>query len=157
MKFTFLVEDRFGPHFFEIFFRKKVSEGIFSGRLKRVRRCSIGNKMTRIISANAGKVDRIIIIADADGGSLEDKRSDILRYVSKTDAEHVMVVLMNYEIEEWICYSEGIEFGSQKPSDVLKHRKNYRKQRLPCYADKMDCQRLQGCKSFAALARSLES
>ena len=109
-----------------------------------------------MISVNIGKVDKIIIIADADGRNAEKKKRDILRFVKNEDLVHVQVVLLNYEIEEWICYSESISFGNQKPSDVLKHRKNYTKNQLPKYAERLDCKKLQSCNSFKRLAASLK-
>ena len=156
MKFLFIVEDHFGKPFFSKFFHKKLSEGFFSGSLVNVLSIIPGPKISRLIGANIGNVDRIIIIADADGGNLEEKKQNVLSFVKYDHVEHVKVVLLDHEIEEWICYSEGIEFGDQKPSKVLKYRKNYQKRQLPRYADKLDCKTLQSHPSFMRLASSLK-
>ena len=156
MKFLFLVEDYFGQPFFERFFSKKANERIFSGKLERVRHVKLSGKITRQIKANIGKVDRIIIIADADGGDLNAKNLHIARFIDNVYAEYVKIVLLDYEIEEWICHSEGIKFNDQKPSNVLKHKIGYEKYRLPEYAEKMDCVKLQGVTSFKRFASSLE-
>ncbi len=157
MKLCFLVEDCFGQVFFPRFFHKKNSEGVLGGRLERVIRCPIGSKMGRMISANVGKVDRAIVIADADGESLEEKMKKVLKHVKDEDKEFVKVVLLDHEIEEWICHSEGIRFGDQKPSDALRHHKNYTKNQLPRYAERLDCEKLQGYASFKRLVASLKS
>lgn len=156
MNFVFIVEDSFGPAFFDRLFHKKIAEGIFSGKLYKIHHCPIGNKTTRIVSANVDNADRIIIIVDADGIDLREKKLEVIRFVKKRDREHVKIVLLDHEIEEWICYSEGISFDS-KPSEVLKHHKKYRKQHLPQYADKIDCTKLQNCNSFKRLESALKS
>lgn len=157
MKFLFLVEDYFGRPFFERFFSKKIEEHIFSGKLERVHHVKLSGKIAKQIKANIRKVDRIIIIADADGGDLAAKKQDIAKFVDDVDVESVRIVLLDYEIEEWICQSEGIKFDGQKPSNVLKYKTGYQKFRLPTYAEKIDCNRLQHSNSFKRFASSLES
>lgn len=157
MKFVFLVEDHFGRPFFERLFSKKIDEQIVSGKLERVHHAKLNGKITKQIKANIGKVDRIVIIADADGGDPAAKRQNIARFVDNVDSEHVKIVLLDYEIEEWICYSEGIKFDDQKPSNVLKHKRGYEKFRLPEYAEKIDCKKLQDINSFKRFVASLKS
>ena len=157
MKFLFIVEDCFGKSFFSKFFHKKLSEGFFSGSLVNVLSRIPGPKINRLIGTNMENVDRIIIIADADGRNLEEKKQNVLSFVKSEYVGHVQVVLLDHEIEEWICYSEGIKFGDQKPSKVLKYSKNYKKSQLPRYADKLDCKTLQNHPSFMRLVSSLKS
>ena len=127
MNFYFIVEDKFGPSFIKQVFRKKSEEGMFYGRISDARRSSISNKMTRMISAAISSVDRIIILMDADGGPLADKEEKIKEYVAKKDLDHVRIVLLDNEIEEWICYSLEIKINS-KPSDVLAGKNGYQKE-----------------------------
>lgn len=77
MKFVFLVEDYFGRDFFKRFFSKKVAENVFSGQLKDSYTYNLGTKMGRIISANLGDADRVIVIADADGQDPEEKKCGV--------------------------------------------------------------------------------
>ena len=112
--------------------------------------------MGRIISANLGDADRVIVIADADGQDPEEKKQRIHRYVGSRHANRVRIVMLDYEIEEWICYSQGLKFGDQKPSAILKHKEGYQKRQLPTYAERLDCDKLQNCTSFRRLLSALE-
>ena len=154
MNFYFIVEDKFGPSFIKQVFRKKSEEGMFYGRISDARRSSISNKMTRMISAAISSVDRIIILMDADGGPLADKEEKIKEYVAKKDLDHVRIVLLDNEIEEWICYSLEIKINS-KPSDVLAGKNGYQKRDLLKYASKIDCAKLKDCQSFNRLISAL--
>ena len=150
MNFYFIVEDKFGPSFIKQVFRKKSEEGLFSGRISDARRSLINNKMTRMISAAISSADRIIILMDADGGPLADKEEEIKKYVDKKDLDRVRVVLLDNEIEEWICYSLGIKTNG-KPSDALAEKKGYKKRDLLKYVSKIDCTKLKNCQSFNRL------
>lgn len=156
MRFVFLVEDCFGPNFFKKFFSKKAEENIFSGQFQGSYSYPLGAKMGRIIGANLGDADRVIVIADADGQDPEEKKQRIHKYVGSRHANRVRIVMLDYEIEEWICYSQGLKFGDQKPSAVLKHKKGYQKRQLPTYAERLDCDKLQDCGSFRRLLSALE-
>ena len=157
MNYFFIVEDKFGPGFFQKFFNKKLDEGFFQGKLTKTIRLPIGPKMTRVIKTVVHKVDRIIILADADGKSLESKESDVLQYVDSEHTSRVRIVLFDYEIEDWICYSLGIKPCGKKPSLVLERKRDYRKNRMPRYANDLDCQALQNCRSFKSLVDSLRN
>ena len=121
MKFLFLVEDYFGPAFFEKFFSKKIDEHIFSGKLEGVRHAKLNGKIIKQIRANIGKVDRIIITADADGQDLATKNQDIIRFVDNEYTKYVKIVLLDYEIEEWICHSSVLHNSS-----TLRTKRRYR-------------------------------
>lgn len=152
MNLVFIVEDSFGREFFTRFFKKKSGEGIFAGRLETVIRCPPGPKLDRIIKIHEGEATRIIVMADADGQNVREKEEYILGFIKRRD--HVCVVILDHEIEEWICHSRGIKFDG-KPSDELKHRIKYKKRHLPNYADKIDCKKLQDHPSFMRLAALL--
>ncbi len=156
MKFIFLVEDYFGPAFFRNLFYKKRQENILSGQLKNSYRCALGPKLARLIRLNIDSADRIIIIADADGQDHVKRLQQVEGYVENAYKKSVRIVLLDYEIEEWLCHSAGIKFRGQKPSSVLKHRKKYAKDQLPSYGSRLDCERLRDCGSFGRFLSALE-
>ena len=155
MNFLFLVEDRFGIPFFRKLFQKKLKENVFSGRLKSVRQVPLGFKISRVIEWHIKRIDRVIIIADSEGLPLKDKEAKLLGYVEKEYRKIVKIVLLDYEIEDWICYSLDIKPGGKKPSNVLKYAETYEKSHLPKYVDELDCKKLVGCGSFKRFASSL--
>lgn len=157
MRFRLVVEDSFGPDFITKLFNKKFDEKLLSGRLEGVTSCLIGNKLGRKVNAALLDVDRVIILMDADGQSLDQKTKIIKQYLNVRYLDHISVVLLDYEIEEWICYSKGISIKGEKPSNILKSRQNYRKNHLPRFAEKLDCKRLASCPSFLRLTHALES
>lgn len=157
MKFYFVVEDAKGPSFIKELFQKKRKENIFSGILQDARRVPIlSEKLRRVVSAAVSVADRIIILADVDGGAMDEKENLICQYVDKSCRKQVHVVLLDYEIEEWICHSFGFVIND-KPSKILKRKLNdgYEKNRLPNYASKLDCKRLEECGSFRRLLNAL--
>ena len=159
MKFYFIVKDAKGPKFIKELFQKKRKENMFSGILKDARRVPIlSEKLRRVVSAAVSEVDRIIILADADGGSLTERENRIYRYIDNSCKKHVCVVLLDYEIEEWICYSHGFVIDD-KPSEVLKKKlsNGYEKNQLPSYASKLDCKKLEKYDSFGRLLDALNS
>ena len=109
--------------------------------------------MVRLINTNKGKVDRIIIITDADGRDLAKEESRISRFLKINN--DVKIVLLDHEIEEWICYANDKSFGDQKPSDFLKDHYGYQKNKLPTYAEKLDCEKMKKCPSFMRFMSSL--
>ena len=107
-----------------------------------------------MISAAISSVDRIIILMDADGRPLADKEEKIKEYIAKKDLDRVRIVLLDSEIEEWICYSLGIKTNG-KPSDALAEKNGYQKRDLLKYASKIDCTKLKDCQSFNRLISAL--
>ena len=157
MRSRLVVEDSFGPDFIKKLFSKKFDEKLLSGKLEVVTSCLLGNKLGRKVNAALLDVDRVLILVDADGQSLDQKTKILKQYLGVRHLDRTSIVLLDYEIEEWICYSEGIPIRGGKPSNILKRRQNYRKNRLPRFAEKLDCKRLAGCPSFLRLTRALES
>lgn len=154
MKYYFIVEDCFGIYFIKSLFKKKSDSGLFSGKLITAKQQPINHKMSRIVKIAMGKADRIVILMDADGESLEAKTSHIKSFLHDVDMSFVRIVLLDHEIEEWICYSQDISFD-EKPSKVLKVRLSYQKNQLPRYASKLDCEKLKTCPSFERLISAL--
>lgn len=157
MIFRFVVEDCYGPDFIMRLFNKKRKEGLFSGSLKGVRSCLIGNKLRRIVNAALLDAKHVIVLMDADGKPLDQKTEEIKQYLDARYLDYISIVLLDYEIEEWICYSKNIPTKGAKPSSVLKRHNNYRKRCLPGFAEELDCKRLVGCPSFRRLVDVLES
>lgn len=158
MRFYFIVEDSYGVAFIKKIFQKKHNAGLFSGTLVDARRSPLGPKITRIIRAVRSKpktVDRVIILADADGESIDEKAKILYGYVDKQYRSQVSVVLLDYEIEDWICYSLRIRVSQKKPSDILKEKFRYEKRQLPKYVPKLDCNILRTCSSFQRLLTAL--
>ena len=157
MKFYFVVEDRFGPAFIIRFFKKKFDEGLLFGKLVGVESCSIDNKLRRKVNASFTDADRVIVLMDADGQSHDKKTEKIKQYLDHKYLDCVRIVLLDHEIEEWICYSQGIPIREEKPSKILKHHQNYQKRHLPGFAEKLDCKKLTDCPSFLRLTCALKS
>ena len=153
----FFVEDSFGREFFKILFSKKLEENVLSGQITSIYVCPPGNKMSRLVTLNVDNADRIIIIADADGRDIKYEEQSIKERIKGKYRECIRIVLLDYEIEEWICYSHGIKFDGQNPSKILKHKIQYSKKRLPKYGAKLDCKKLMGCESFRRFLSALES
>ena len=153
MRFFFLVEDTYGGEFIKRLFDKKLGEGLFSGKMTGARRSPIGPKLAKIIKTQDKDV-RIIILADADDKPIQTEKASISQYIQKEDAQHVKIVLLTYEIEEWICYSLGLDIDD-KPSKILERKIQYKKNRLPEYASKIDCAKLTDCQSFKRLVDAM--
>ena len=100
--------------------------------------------------------ERVIILIDADGKPHKELTEHIKSFLDNTDMNFVRIVLLDYEIEEWICYSKGIKFY-EKPSKILKTKLSYKKNQLPAYALKLDCEKLKTCPSFKRFMIALES
>lgn len=159
MRFCFIVEDSYGVEFTKkLFQKKKHNAELFSGTLVNAQRSPLGPKITRIIRAVRSRpetVDRVIILADADGGSIEEKTKILYGYVDKQYRSQVSIVLLDHEIEDWICYSLKIKTLQKKPSDILKKKFGYEKRQLPKYVSKLDCNILLTCSSFQRLLTAL--
>lgn len=157
MNFYFIVDDYHGPSFIKKLFQKKLDEHIFTGKLLNVKRVPPGSsKIQRIIKAVSKKGIRIIILTDAEGLQPFEKKHKILQNIDSAYHKQIRIVLLCYEIEEWICYSNGFKINS-KPSEILKTKLQYKKSNLPDYALKLDCDKLRDCKSFEHLLNAINS
>ncbi len=83
------------------------------------------------------------------------KRVDV--HIAKEIKSKVEVIILDYELEEWICYSFGIQFGADKPSKALNERckekkgskRGYKKRQLPKFVKNLDINALRrNCRSF---------
>ena len=137
MKFFFLVEDTYGDEFIKQLFDKKLGEGLFSGKMTGARRSPIGPKLAKIIKTQDKDV-RIIILADADDKPIQAEEMRISQCIQKERAQHVKIVLLTYEIEEWICYSLGLDMDD-KPSKILERKIRHKKKSIAsiCFKDRL--------------------
>jgi hypothetical protein len=78
----------------------------------------------------------------------------------------VDVIILDYELEEWICYSFGMQLGADKPfkalSDKCKEKRGskggYKKWQLPRFVENLDFNTLRrNCHSFEDFASILLS
>lgn len=54
-----------------------------------------------------------------------------------------------YEIEDWLCISDGMKLGNQKSSSAIMAKMRYKKFSLPEYSTKLNVELLmKNCKSF---------
>jgi len=114
-------------------------------------------KLDRILKSFDTSCDKIIIMLDSDGPEkTETKRADIERHVPDDLKTPVEIILTDYEIEEWICFSKNLKWKHSKPSDELKINFGYVKSSLPKYAGELDFDELRkNCKSFKAFLHAL--
>lgn len=108
----------------------------------------------QLIAMSRVRTCRFIILVDADGRSKAILRSRVLQHVPSNLASNTHIVVLDYEIEDWICISLGIRLNS-KPSVLLKRRFAYEKHMLKSYVPKLDFQRLRKCGSFCDFVNSL--
>lgn len=115
------------------------------------------SKLDRILKSFDTSCDKIIIVLDSDGPeNLENRRTNIERHVPDDLETPVEIILTDYEIEEWICYSKRLKWKHSKPSEELKAQIGYKKSSLPKYAAELDFDKLQkNCKSFKTFLSAL--
>lgn len=100
--------------------------------------------------------DRTIVIVDCDGSCNNGNSKEINDLINKEGTKNTIGINLEFEIEEWICIFEGVNYGPEKPSDVLKSQRKYEKFRLPIYADKLKIEELlDKSESFFIFIRAL--
>ena len=148
-----LCEDSHGIGFFKELISRFKQEGLISSHshidvTKFYGPCN--SKLERQLKAMAylKRCDCFIIIADADGKPIEETKERIALHVPNDLRNKTHIVVLSYEIEEWICMSLGIKI-TDKPSVLLKHRMRYEKYELRHYVSKLDINKLLvKCRSF---------
>lgn len=107
-------------------------------------------KQSRFIKAALQKYSKIILIFDADGPeNVINKTNQMKKHIPRNSESLISIVVLDHEIEEWICKSMKIKFTT-KPHKELDHhcrkisnnRKGYFKSNLIEYIDKIDIQHL---------------
>ena len=115
-------------------------------------------KSEKAIKAASIDFDKIIVVVDADGPENRDKVfKEVDVHIVEEIKSKVDVMILDYEIEEWICYSLGIHFGGGKPSSALNEwckrnkgsKRGYKKWQLPRFVENLDINALRrNCCSF---------
>lgn len=111
-------------------------------------------KSERQIRAAASISDRIIVVVDAHGRQAEKVEREVLEHVPNRLRKNVQTIVLDYEIEEWVCVSRHLRFGN-KPSDTLKHQIDYEKYKLPSLVSELNFDILMNYKSFAEFVKCL--
>lgn len=153
-------EDAYGPEFFMRLVKKLKEESGLDESLSVATKRLPGicyPKSERAIKAASMSFDRILIVVDAEGpankNTIFEKVNSHIRREIKSKAD---IVILDYMIEEWICYSLRINFGSDKPSKVLNDwcknrrgtKRGYKKWQLPNFVVDLDIGVLMQKPSF---------
>jgi len=167
-----LIEDEQGVLFFrELVHRLKNSNFIPSNLKIDVDAVIQGGpcnfKQTRVIKTTVNSFNKVILIFDADGPDKIDlKRNQMKIHIPKDKSQLIDMIILDYEIEEWICKSLDISIGD-KPSieldkylkKISKGRKSYHKSDLHSFSKVIDFDKLQKNPnySFKIFINSLNS
>ncbi|UNQ73709.1 hypothetical protein [Infirmifilum sp. NZ] len=141
------VEDAYGKEFIERLLAK-LQPSHQVGVIKRFAG-PCNTKSTRQLLSSTHDHDRVVVLVDGDWNP-SDVRRRIEEHIDDIRDEDrrrevrskVRIVVVESEIEEWICHSLGLGVGrGQKPSEVLsqylqrEESRNYGKWELPRYAE----------------------
>ncbi|MCZ7372765.1 MAG: hypothetical protein O8C60_03770 [Candidatus Methanoperedens sp.] len=143
MKIKLIVEDFYGgPFFIDVIQRLKeanlVNKNLIIPKPKHLP-ADCNQKLDEILEFIDNKVDRIIIVLDADGPrNFKDRYERANSHIPKGMKTPVKIVLAEYEIEEWICISKNLKWKQSKPSEELNF-------------DKLQ----KNCRSFKAFLNAL--
>lgn len=142
MNIAILTEDTYGVNFFQnLIARLKKLETIRNEVGIKIKRYNI-YKLTNLLRVVNQVYDKTVVIVDCDGSCSTGNSKEINDLINKEGTTDTVVVNLEFEIEEWICVSEGINYGLEKPSIVLKSQRKYAKFQLPSYADKLKVEEL---------------
>jgi len=150
-----LVESSFTKKFVErILGKMSISAKIEVKSRPGVRPCD--HRLGRIVKLystsprESGKYCKIVIIVDGDGREVKHIQQAVLEHLEESGQSVIRVVVLDYEIEEWVCDSLGVKYGQYRmPKEELRHYlrskkgKEYRPRDLPKYADLVDPKKLK--------------
>lgn len=161
MKLKLIVEDFYGVDFLKnVIERLKeanlVNKNLIIPKPKHLP-ADCNQKLDEILEFIDNKVDRIIIVLDADDPrNFNDRYERAQSHIPNSMKTPVKIILAEYEIEEWICISKNLKWKHSKPSDELKRQFGYEKYKLPKYSAELDFDKLlRNCKSFKAFLNAL--
>ncbi|MHB1471318.1 MAG: hypothetical protein ACYCSA_09395 [Thermoplasmataceae archaeon] len=156
MKVRVLIEDSYGPNFISKL-AGKLKQGSYLAHSTAVdcRQYTI-YKLNTLLKSSISPFDRTVILVDCDGDCNAGNSSMIKSLIEGYGNKKLIPVFLQWEIEEWICISQGIQISSGKPSEILTSAYNYKKYHLPRYADKLNIDELQrSSKSFGDFVKAL--
>lgn len=153
-------EDSYGREFFKKLANRLKDENIISrgtgintDRLRGL--CS--TKLRRILTAALYSYNKVIIQVDAHGHRPAIVNKQVEQHIPVQRMKSACIVVLDYEIEEWLCFSEGLRVqGSPSPYEILKQRRQYEKHRLPSYAEKLNIVTLGDYPSFKRFIDALK-
>lgn len=157
MNFKVLCEDRYGIGFLEKLVDRMKNDQIIPTVPVSVTKFygPCNPKTDRVLKTFAymNNYDSFVFVADADGNPQMEVRNKVTQHIP-TELQHSTdVVLLDYEIEDWLLVNEGIPWTLvsriSKPSTILRERIGYEKHRLRQYAQRLDIPKLRRqCRSF---------
>lgn len=148
-----LSEDSYGKGFFKELTNRLKNEQIISKFHVSVNRfygpCNIKLEKQLKVYFELREFSNIIIFVDADGKSIEEIKRRIEIHIERCYEGSVKIIILKYEIEDWLCISENIKIRCNKPSKILKETKKYKKCRLKQYVPKLNFKKLcEECETF---------
>ena len=160
MNIKIISEDYYGGAFLEnviVRLKNKKMVGNITVKASKPMLPLCNSKLDRILMAFDTSCDKIIIILDADSPqNYESRYTNVKRHVPDDLKTPVEIILIDYEIEEWICFSKNLKWKHSKPSEELKIKDGYIKSRLPKYAYELDFDILRkNCRSFKEFLEAL--
>ncbi len=156
MNIAILTEDTYGVNFFQNLITRLKKLGTIRNEVGiKIKRYNI-YKLTNLLRVVNQDYDRTIVIVDCDGSCNNGNSKEINDLINKEGTKNTIGINLEFEIEEWICISEGMNYGPEKPSDVLKSQRKYEKFQLPIYVDKLKIEELlDKSESFFIFIRAL--
>ncbi len=165
-----LIEDHYGPKFLlNLINRLKNEEGLKVSLSEKDIKTLPGKfnpKVRRKIEARARLLllDRIIIIADAEGGSVEETKSRLEEHVPEDLRSKTCYIIFKWNKEEWLCEGLGLAYGAENPEKLLNKyfretkgaKLGYHKSYQPYLVDQLNLERLKKNKLFQEFVKLLE-
>ena len=151
MRVAIFSEDAFGPRFFVRLFDRLhqwrvIRQGTYLAKTGKYPKCN--PKLGRMVGAALSSFDRVVVVVDAEGQDEDMTERRTKSHVRRQDLAETRIVVLPYEIEEWICASMNLPLHGSKPSEILRSRRQYEKYQLPTYAERLDLRRLKRLPSF---------
>lgn len=159
MPIKILCEDSEGIPFFKELVRRLKDERLVANSMgvdvaKFYGACN--GKVDKIIKATEHKYERIVIVSDCDGKPIDEVEPRITKHVPKEYTKAIRLVLLRYEIEDWLFVSDGKSIPTHaKPSKVLKDTESYEKHMLQKKVSILVFDKLKKCESFTKFLDAL--
>jgi hypothetical protein len=157
MNFKVLCEDTYGIGFFEDLIRRMKNDHIIPTVPVSVTKfygpCHPKTDKQVKIFAYMSNYDSFVFVVDTDGNPQMEVESKVTQHIPRELRDSTDLVLLDYEIEDWLLINEGIPWTlvskNSKPSAILRERIGYEKHRLRQYAQRLDIPTLRRrCQSF---------
>lgn len=152
MKKTILCEDAYGKIFFERLVKIMFKQTALPLRIKSTKG-PFDTKAIRVAKAVA--IDGpVIIVIDGHG---KDKAQYEREIQSKcADIERLHVIVIENSIEDWLVVNECMDIKKVNALQFLRNERQYKKNKLPSYADRIDIQQLSAkSESFRRFMEAL--